>query len=149
MVKMVAATDTHDRGKSFSTGRGGQLAKVAKKGRHDNARPSRVAHDLPHGFRVRCTICASRLKESRSVQPIAGDELGAIKRYFATRTYDLPWCFAPTVGQMSRQAVNSPIDQCLRGRRLKNVHPHTLLHSSAAIWSTEARICGLNGIISA
>jgi len=32
---MVAATDTHDRGKSFSTGRGGQLAKVAKKGRHD------------------------------------------------------------------------------------------------------------------
>lgn len=82
-------------------------------------------------------------------QPIAGDELGAIKRYFATRTYDLPRCFAPTVGQMSRQAVNSPIDQCLRGRRLKNVHPHTLLHSSAAIWPTEARICGLNGIISA
>jgi type 1 fimbriae regulatory protein FimB len=32
--------------------------------------------------------------QGRSVeQPIAGNELGAIKRYFATREDNLPWLF--------------------------------------------------------
>src|SRR5215510_14482071 len=40
-------------------------------------------------------------------QPIAGDELRAIKRYLATRTDSLPWLFVSERGtQLTRQAVN-------------------------------------------
>ena len=39
-------------------------------------------------------LWVQRLKNSLSVeQPIAGDELRAIKRYLATRTDKLPWLF--------------------------------------------------------
>ncbi len=40
-------------------------------------------------------------------QPIAGDELRAIKRHLATRTDALPWLFISERGQpLTRQAVN-------------------------------------------
>jgi site-specific recombinase XerD len=49
-----------------------------------------------------------RLKGGLSVeQPVAGDELRAIRRYLATRTDALPWLFVSERGQpMTRQAVN-------------------------------------------
>jgi len=49
------------------------------------------------------------LKNSLSVeQPIAGDELRAIKRHLATRTDKLPWLFIFERGQqMTRSAVNA------------------------------------------
>jgi type 1 fimbriae regulatory protein FimB len=52
-------------------------------------------------------VWVGRLKNSLSVeQPIAGDELRAIKRYLATRT-KLPWLFISERGQpMTRGAVN-------------------------------------------
>ena len=41
-------------------------------------------------------VWVHRLKNSLSVeQPIAGDELRAIKRYLATRVDKLPWLFIP------------------------------------------------------
>lgn len=41
-----------------------------------------------------------RLKNSLSVeQPVAGDELRAIKRYFSARTDKLPWLFISERGQ--------------------------------------------------
>jgi hypothetical protein len=47
---------------------------------------------------------AARQKGSLSVeQPIAGDELRAIKRYLATRTGSLPWLFVSERGtQLTR-----------------------------------------------
>jgi site-specific recombinase XerD len=53
-----------------------------------------------------------RLKGGLSVkQPIAGDELCAIKPYLATRTTALPWLFISERGQpLARQAVNYLID---------------------------------------
>jgi site-specific recombinase XerD len=53
-------------------------------------------------------VWVQRLKNSLSVeQPIAGDELRAIKRYLALRADKLPWLFLSERGQpMTRQAVN-------------------------------------------
>ena len=49
-----------------------------------------------------------RLKGGLSVeQPIAGDELRAIRRYLATRADALPWLFVSERDQpLTRQAVN-------------------------------------------
>ncbi len=45
-------------------------------------------------------VWVQRLKNSLSLeQPIAGDELRAIKRYLATRTDKLPWLFVSERGQ--------------------------------------------------
>ena len=56
----------------------------------------------------RARLWVVRLKNGLSVeQPIAGDELRAIKRYFATRTDGLPWLFISERGQpLTRQSVN-------------------------------------------
>jgi len=60
-------------------------------------------------------------------QPIAGDELRAIKRYLATRTDKLPWLFISERRQpMTRQAVNYLIRIAGENAGLKNVHPHML-----------------------
>jgi site-specific recombinase XerD len=72
-----------------------------------------------------------RLKNSLSVeQPIAGDELRAIKRYLGTRTDKLPWLFPSERGQpMTRSAVNYLIGIAGEIAGLKSVHPHMLRHS--------------------
>ena len=63
-------------------------------------------------------------------QPIAGDELRAIKRYLATRTDKLPWLFISERGQpMTRSAVNYLMRVAGESAGLKNVHPHMLRHS--------------------
>jgi type 1 fimbriae regulatory protein FimB len=55
-----------------------------------------------------CNYLRFRLKGSLSVeQPVAGDELRAIKRYLATREDRLPWLFvSEREQQFTRQAVN-------------------------------------------
>ena len=67
------------------------------------------------------------LKGGLSVeQPIAGDELRAIKRYLAIRTDALSWLFVSERGQpLTRQAESiwSP------RRPGADVHPHALRHS--------------------
>jgi site-specific recombinase XerD len=56
----------------------------------------------------RSRLWVARLKGSLSVeQPIAGDELRAIKRYLATREDKLPWLFvSERQQQFTRQAIN-------------------------------------------
>ena len=76
-------------------------------------------------------VWVQRLKNSLSVeQPIAGDELRAIKRYLATRTDKLPWLFISERGQpFTRSAVNYLVSVAGASAGLKNVHPHMLRHS--------------------
>ena len=73
----------------------------------------------------------SRLKGGLSVeQPIAGDELRAIKRYLTTRTDALPWLFISERFQpLTRQASNYLIGAATERASLPGVHPHMLRHS--------------------
>ena len=68
-------------------------------------------------------VWVARLKNSLSVeQPIAGDELRAIKRYLATRTDKLPWLFvSERRQQMTRSAVNYLMSVAGGSAGLKNV----------------------------
>lgn len=77
-------------------------------------------------------IWISRLKNGLSTEhPISGDELRAIKRYFSSRKGALRWLFVNERGlPLTRQAVNYLIKIISLKAELKNVHPHTLRHSS-------------------
>jgi type 1 fimbriae regulatory protein FimB len=79
----------------------------------------------------RSRVWVARLKNSLSVeQPIAGDELRAIKRYLATRTDKLPWLFvSERQAQLTRQAVNYIVRLAARKAKLGRVWPHMLRHS--------------------
>jgi type 1 fimbriae regulatory protein FimB len=72
-----------------------------------------------------------RLKGGLSVeQPIAGDELRAFRRYFASREDSLPWLFISERGQpLTRQSVNYLIAAADVRARLPPVHPQMLRHS--------------------
>ena len=79
----------------------------------------------------RARLWVRRLKSGLSVeQPIAGDELRAIKRHLATRTDRA----ALAVPLRARPAAHPAGDQLpgrrgSRARRSRRVHPHTLRHS--------------------
>jgi type 1 fimbriae regulatory protein FimB len=145
-VKSDEAADAHERRKNFlNQGEVDQLLQAAKRGRHGIRDHLLLLMTYRHGFRVseitslrrdavnlsHTRLWVARLKGSLSVeQPIAGDELRAIKRYLATRTDNLPWLFISERGtQLTRQAVNYIIRQAAEAAGLRNVHPHTLRHS--------------------
>jgi type 1 fimbriae regulatory protein FimB len=73
----------------------------------------------------------ARLKNSLSVeQPIAGDELRALKRYLATREDNLPWLFiSERQAQLTRQAVNYMVRVAGETAKLGSVWSHMLRHS--------------------
>lgn len=140
------ATDAHERRRDFlNEAEIAALLDSAKAGRHGVRDHLILLTMYRHGLRVseavglrrdevdldRARLWVRRLKNGLSVeQPIAGDELRAIRRYLASRKDALPWLFLSERGQpLTRQAVNYVIAAAASRAGLPPVHPHMLRHS--------------------
>lgn len=140
------AADEHERGRDYlGQVQIDQLLAAAKGGRHGVRDYALLLMMFRHGLRVseaiglrrldvdleQSRIWIARLKAGLSVeQPIAGDELRAIRRWLAKRRDGLPWLFISERRQpMTRQAVNYIVASAGRRAGLGHVHPHMLRHS--------------------
>ena len=108
-VKSANVTDAHERSKDFlDPAEIDRLLAAAKDSRRGVRDHVLLLMMFRHGLRVteaikmrrdalnlkQSSLWVKRIKNSLSTQqPIAGDELRAIKRYLATRTDRLPWLF--------------------------------------------------------
>lgn len=145
-ANLAEAADLHERARDYlAPGEVARLLEAGKAGRHGSRDHLLLLMTFRHGLRVseavglrrdeldldRARLWVRRLKGGLSVeQPIAGDELRAIKRYLASRTDALPWLFISERGQpLTRQAVNYLVATAALRAGLPNVHPHTLRHS--------------------
>jgi site-specific recombinase XerD len=141
-----AAADGHERAKDFlAAGEMAALLDALKAGRHGVRDHLLALMMYRHGLRVSeavslrrdevdldaARLWVRRLKNGLSVeQPIAGDELRAIKRYLAARADALPWLFLSERGQpLTRQAVNYLLASAAARAGLPAVRPHMLRHS--------------------
>jgi integrase len=142
----TAAADAHERAKDFLTeAEVAALLDAAKAARHGVRDHLLALMMYRHGLRVseaidlrrgevdldRARLWVRRLKNGLSVeQPIAGDELRAIKRHLATRSDALPWLFVSERGQpLTRQSVNYLLATAAARAGLPPVRPHMLRHS--------------------
>ena len=139
-------TDAHERRRDFlGEAEIAALLDGAKAGRHGVRDHLLLLTMYRHGLRVseavglrrdevdldRARLWVRRLKNGLSVeQPIAGDELRALRRYLATRKDTLPWLFLSERGQpLTRQSVNYLITAAAIRAGVAPVHPHMLRHS--------------------
>jgi len=141
------AVDHHERSRDFlSPAEVGRLLDAAKAGRHGDRDYLLILLAYRHGFRIselinlRITdlnldsarVWVPRSKGSLSTeQPLAGDELRAIRRYLRARPANLPWLFmTERKTQMTRHGAYYLIREA--GERAGFgfvVHPHMLRHS--------------------
>jgi type 1 fimbriae regulatory protein FimB len=139
-------TDAHERRRDFlGEAEVTALLDGAKAGRHGIRDHLILLTMYRHGLRVseavglrrdevdldRARLWVRRLKNGLSVeQPIAGDELRALRRYLATRKDALPWLFLSERGQpLTRQSVNYLTAAAAIRAGVAPVHPHMLRHS--------------------
>jgi type 1 fimbriae regulatory protein FimB len=138
--------DRHKRAKDYlSPTEITKLLNATKAGRHGVRDHLILLMTYRHGLRVsetiglrrdeldldRARLWVRRLKGGLSVeQPIAGDELRAIKRYLSTRADTLPWLFVSERAQpLTRQGVNYLVAAAAERAGLSGIHPNTLRHS--------------------
>ncbi len=139
-------SDGHERGKNFLSEKEiDRLLDSARKNRHGVRDHLILLMMYRHGLRVSEAISIKladlnlqqsrlwirRLKNGLSVeQPMAGDELRAIKRYLKIRDSSLPWLFLSERKQpMTRQSINYIIATAGKRAKLGAVYPHMLRHS--------------------
>jgi integrase len=152
--------DGHERAKDFlNEGEIAALLDAAKGGRHGARDHLLLLVMFRHGLRVneavafrrdevdldQARLWVRRLKGGLSVeQPIAGDELRAFRRYFASREDSLPWLFISERGQpLTRQSVNYLIAAAAVRARLPPVHPQMLRHSCGFALANKGSNLGL------
>ena len=140
------AADAHERARDFlGDTEIDRLLAAAKRGRHGVRDHLLLLLMFRHGLRVseaialrrsdanlaQARLWISRLKNGLSVeQPLAGDELRAVRRWLALRDDVLPWLFVSERRQpLTRQAVNYIVTQAGERAGLGHIHPHMLRHS--------------------
>ncbi|MEY4749742.1 MAG: hypothetical protein RIQ60_1956 [Pseudomonadota bacterium] len=143
----TAMVDGHDRPKRdiLTPGETDRLLRAAKLSRFGPRDFAMMFLAYRHGLRVSELMEARRadisFDEGRvwvvrkkgglsTNQPLAGDEIRAVKAYLATRDDGLPWLFLSSQGgQMTRQNFNYLIAQAGERAGLGAVNPHMLRHS--------------------